>query len=79
MLLFNHRQFVLIITNIMILSQKSKPQRRCGGVLFEIQKPLLNLYDAVFDGVDDKAGGVFTAALFEDVGAVFIDRTFRDI
>ena len=76
MLLSKHRQFVLIITNIMILSQKSKPQRRCGGVLFEIQKPLLNLYDAVFDGVDDKAGGVFAAALFEDVCAVFIDRAF---
>ena len=76
MLLFNHRQFVLIITNIMILSQKSKPHRSCGGVLFEIQIPLLYLYDAVFDGVDDKAGGVFAAALFEDVGTVFIDRTF---
>ena len=76
MLLFNHRQFVLIITNIMILSQKSKPQRWCGGVLFEIHIPFLNLYDAVFDGVDDKAGGVFAAAFFEDVGTVFIDRTF---
>ena len=41
-------------------------------VLFEIQIPLLYLYDAIFYGVDDKASGVFAAAFFENIGAVFI-------
>jgi hypothetical protein len=37
-----------------------------------IQIPLLYLYDAIFYGVDDKASGVFAAAFFENIGAVFI-------
>ena len=37
-----------------------------------------DLHDPLADGIDDQAGGVFTAGLFEDVGAVLVDRTFRD-
>ena len=55
-------------------SSQSETGKR-GFVLFR-RGACLYLDNAMLDGIDHEAGGIFATAFFQDVGAMLIDGAF---